>query len=120
MKKLLLAIAATSLLLSLNSVAETTAKASLQIDKNVQPVYPSYALERQQTGYAIVEFSLNEKGKTHDVKIIESSSSLFGRAAKKAMLKTRMRALDEAGEAVAVEHLTKRYVFELPETYAGH
>src|SRR5690606_25710783 len=47
----------------------------------VAPVYPARAAQRGLEGYVIVEFTVTETGSTRDISVVESSSSLFDRAA---------------------------------------
>lgn len=68
----------------------------------VAPVYPARALNRGLEGYVIVEFTVTPNGSTRDVSVIESTSTLFERAATEAALKFKYkpRVIDGVGVEV--------------------
>ena len=78
----------------------------------IQPQYPRRAAERGITGYVVVSFVITTQGTTRDLKVEESTSSLFDSAAIRAAerLKYKPRIID--GVAVEVDHLYK-FTFEL-------
>ena len=65
----------------------------------VAPVYPSRALSRGLEGYVIVEFTVMSTGAVRDVSVVESTSSLFERAATTAALKFKYKPRVIDGEA---------------------
>ncbi len=79
----------------------------------VAPVYPARALNRGLEGYVIVEFTVTRQGTVQDVFIIESSSSLFDRAAIEAALKFKYKPRVIDGEAVEVPGVRNQITFEI-------
>jgi len=74
----------------------------------VAPVYPSRALSRGLEGYVIVEFTVTQSGAVRDVFVVESTSTLFERAATTAALKSKYKPRVIDGEPVdvrGVQHL---------------
>ena len=57
----------------------------------VAPQYPARAIENKVEGYVILSFTVNEKGTTENVKVLESSHRMFERAAVKATQKYKYR-----------------------------
>jgi protein TonB len=79
----------------------------------VAPVYPSRALSRGLEGYVIVEFTVTRTGTTRDVVVIESTSTLFERAASTAALKFKYKPRVIDGEAVEVPGVRNKISFEI-------
>lgn len=79
----------------------------------VAPVYPSRALSRGLEGYVIVEFTVTRTGTTRDVVVIESTSTLFERAASAAALKFKYKPRVIDGEAVEVPGVRNKISFEI-------
>jgi len=73
----------------------------------IQPDYPRRALERGIEGYVVVSFTITTQGLTRDITVVESTSSIFERAATRAAerLKYKPRVID--GTAVEVDHFYK-------------
>lgn len=80
----------------------------------IQPDYPRRALERGIEGYVVVSFTITTQGLTRDIKVLESTSSIFERNATRAAerLKYKPRIVD--GTAVEVDHYYK-FTFALAE-----
>ena len=79
----------------------------------VAPVYPSRALIRGLEGYVIVEFTVTTNGSVRDVFVVESTSTLFERAATTAALKFKYKPRVIDGEAVEVPGVRNRITFEI-------
>ena len=81
----------------------------------VAPVYPARALSRGLNGYVIVEFTVTTNGSVRDVFVVESSSTLFERAASEAALKFKYKPRVIDGTAVEVPGVRNRITFEIAE-----
>ncbi|OUU80796.1 MAG: protein TonB [Gammaproteobacteria bacterium TMED78] len=81
----------------------------------VAPVYPSRALSRGLEGFVIVEFTVTRSGTTKDAFVVESTSSLFERAAVEAALKFKYKPRVIDGEAVEVPGVRNRISFEISD-----
>lgn len=80
----------------------------------IQPQYPRRAAERGLEGYVVVSFVITSQGTTRDIKVEESTSSLFERSAMRAAerLKYKPRIVD--GVAVEVDHFYK-FTYEMAD-----
>lgn len=80
----------------------------------IQPDYPRRALERGIEGYVVVSFIITTQGLTRDIKVLESTSSIFERSATRAAerLKYKPRIVD--GTPLEVEHFYK-FTFALAD-----
>ncbi len=81
----------------------------------VAPVYPNRALTRGLEGYVIVEFTVTPQGTTRDAVVIESTSSLFERAAIEAALKFKYKPRVIDGQAVEVPGVRNKITFEIQD-----
>lgn len=81
----------------------------------VAPIYPSRALSRGIEGYVDLEFTVTTAGTVKDPVVIYSSSSLFNRAAMRAVLKFKYKPRVVDGQPVAVPGVKTRIRFELEE-----
>lgn len=79
----------------------------------VAPVYPARAAARGLEGYVIVEFTVTRTGTTKDVHVVESSSSLFDRAAVEAAEKFKYRPRVIDGQPVEVPGVRNKITFVL-------
>ena len=79
----------------------------------VAPVYPARALQRGLEGYVIVEFTVTPAGTTRDAVVVESTSTLFERAAVEAALKFKYKPRVIDGEAVEVPGVQNKISFEI-------
>jgi len=79
----------------------------------VAPVYPSRALTRGLEGYVIVEFTVTRTGTVRDVFVVESTSTLFERAATNAALKFKYKPRVIDGEPVEVPGVRNKISFEI-------
>lgn len=85
--------------------------------ENVQPVYPRRALEKQVSGYTLVEYTINEKGRTENVKVVDSEPNrVFDRASEQAISRTVYDAEDVANSDAGKYY--RLYVYELEQTDA--
>lgn len=89
----------------------------------VQPSYPAKALRKRQAGWVIVEFTVDENGRTSDQKVVESSDEIFEAPAVQAARQFRYAPRFENGVAVATEHVRNKIDFDLnglvPQRGAG-
>ena len=81
----------------------------------VAPVYPSRALSRGLEGYVIVEFTVTQTGAVKDVFVVESTSSLFERAAVDAAYKFKYKPRVIDGVAVEVPGVQNKISFEITQ-----
>jgi protein TonB len=81
----------------------------------VAPVYPSRALTRGLEGYVIVEFTVTRQGTVRDPVVVESTSSLFERAATEAALKFKYKPRVIDGEPVEVPGVRNKITFEIQD-----
>lgn len=79
----------------------------------VAPVYPARAAARGLEGYVIVEYTVTKTGATRDPHVIESSSSLFERAAIESALKYKYKPRVINGEPVEVPGVRTKITFVL-------
>ncbi len=81
----------------------------------VAPIYPRRALSRGLEGHVIVEFTVTRTGTTRDVSVVESTSSLFEKAAMAAALKFKYKPRVVDGEAIEVPGVQNKITFKLEE-----
>ena len=79
----------------------------------VAPVYPARALQRGLEGYVIVEFTVTRQGTVRDVGVVESTSTLFERAAREAASKFKYKPRVIDGEAVEVPGVRNKISFSI-------
>lgn len=79
----------------------------------VQPVYPARAAQRGLEGYVIVEFTVTRTGTTKDIRVVESTSSLFDKAAVDAAAKFKYKPRVIDGEPVEVPGVRNKITFVL-------
>lgn len=79
----------------------------------VAPIYPARAAQRGLEGYVIVEYTVTRSGTTRDPVVIESSSSLFERAALESALKYKYKPRVIDGDPVEVPGVRTIIRFEL-------
>ena len=79
----------------------------------VAPVYPARALNRGLEGYVIVEFTVTRQGTVRDVGVVESTSTLFERAAMESALKFKYKPRVIDGVAVEVPGVRNKITFEI-------
>lgn len=79
----------------------------------VAPVYPGRAASRGLEGYVIVQFTVTATGTVTDAVVIETSDSLFNRAALAAVQKFKYRPRIVDGSAVAVAGVRNLFSFKL-------
>lgn len=79
----------------------------------VNPIYPRRAQERGLEGYVILEFTVTNVGSVTDVVVVETTSSIFNRAAIKAASKFKYKPRVVDGEPVAVSGILHKITFEM-------
>jgi len=79
----------------------------------VAPVYPARAAQRGLEGYVIVEFTVTQTGATKDIVVVESTSSLFDRAAVDAAAKFKYKPRVIDGNPVEVAGVRNKITFVL-------
>ena len=81
----------------------------------VAPVYPARALSRGLEGYVDLEFTVTTTGTVRDPLVIFSTSSLFERAAIRAVLKFKYKPRVVDGVPVDVPGVKTRITFKIEE-----
>lgn len=81
----------------------------------VAPVYPARALSRGLEGFVDLSFTVTATGTVKDPIILQSSSSLFERAATRAVLKFKYKPRVVDGVPVEVPGVKTRISFQLEE-----
>jgi protein TonB len=81
----------------------------------VAPIYPSRALSRGIEGYVDLEFTVTTAGTVKDPVVIYTTSSLFNRAAVRAVLKFKYKPRVVDGQPVEVPGVKTRIRFELED-----
>lgn len=79
----------------------------------VAPIYPARALTRGIEGYVIVEFTVTRTGTVKDVTVVESTNSIFERAAVDAAYKFKYKPRVIDGEPVEVPGVRNKITFTL-------
>jgi periplasmic protein TonB len=79
----------------------------------VAPQYPRRAAERGLEGFVLLEFTVTRQGTVRDPVVVESTSSIFDRAAIDAVMRFRYRPRVIDGEPVEVPGVRFRITFEL-------
>lgn len=89
---------------------------------SVAPEYPRIAAQRGIEGYVMVRYTITAAGTTDDVEVVEAmtsegeETSIFNRAAVRAVERFRFRPRVIDGQAVEVQGVINRIVFELGES----
>ncbi|PCI46844.1 MAG: protein TonB [Alphaproteobacteria bacterium] len=81
----------------------------------VAPIYPRRAQERGLSGYVIVEFTVTRLGTVVDVKVVETTNSVFNRAAVKAAAKFKYKPKVVDGEPIDVAGVLHKITFEMED-----
>ncbi len=81
----------------------------------VAPVYPSRALSRGLEGFVDMSFTVTSAGTVKDPIVLQSTSSLFERAATRAVLKFKYKPRVVDGVPVEVTGVKTRITFELED-----
>ncbi|MEM8815691.1 MAG: energy transducer TonB [Pseudomonadota bacterium] len=79
----------------------------------VAPVYPARALSRGLEGYVDLSFTVTTAGTVRDPMVIQSTSSLFERAAIRAVLKFKYKPRVVDGVPVDVPNVKTRITFKI-------
>jgi protein TonB len=78
-----------------------------------QPEYPMAALNKGLEGYVIVSFDVSELGTVENVEVVESSHSIFNKAAVKAAYRSKYRPKTVDGVSQRTQDLKKMIRFEI-------
>ena len=81
----------------------------------VAPVYPARALSRGVEGYVDMSFTVTTTGTVKDPVVVFSTSSLFDRAAERAVLKFKYKPRVVDGVPVEVPNVKTRITFQIEE-----
>ena len=81
----------------------------------VAPVYPARALSRGLEGYVDMSFTVTTTGTVKDPVVVYSTSSLFERAAIRAVLKFKYKPRVVDGQPVEVPNVKTRITFKIEE-----
>jgi len=81
----------------------------------VAPVYPARALSRGLEGYVDMEFTVTTTGTVKDPVVLFSTSSLFERAAERAVLKFKYKPRVVDGVPVEVPGVKTRITFQIED-----
>jgi protein TonB len=81
----------------------------------VAPVYPARALSRGIEGYVDMSFTVTSTGTVRDPIVVFSTSSLFDRAATRAVLKFKYKPRVVDGQPVEVPGVKTRITFKIEE-----
>jgi protein TonB len=81
----------------------------------VAPVYPARALSRGIEGYVDMSFTVTSTGTVRDPIVVFSTSSLFDRAATRAVLKFKYKPRVVDGVPVEVPGVKTRITFKIEE-----
>ena len=81
----------------------------------VAPVYPARALSRGLEGYVDMSFTVTTAGTVKDPVVVFSTSSLFDRAAERAVLKFKYKPRVVDGQPVEVPGVKTRITFKIEE-----
>jgi len=121
MIKKIVFVLAVSFSAMLGSISVQAAETNqIAIKQEVVPVYPSSALAHKHTGWAVVKYSVNKKGRATNVVVTDSEpANVFDRAARKAILKTKFEIPMVNGEPGSVSNQLKKFVFEIDEEIPG-
>ena len=79
----------------------------------VEPAYPARAAQQNLEGYVTVQFDVFANGTVGNITVVDSSHSIFERAAIRATQKFRFRARVVDGVALATRGVQNRFVFRM-------
>ena len=83
---------------------------------NAQPDYPVGASQKGLEGYVIVQFDVTGLGTVENVRVIETSNSIFNKAAVKAAYRSKYKPKTVDGVSYGTEGLRKLFRFEMKES----
>ncbi len=81
----------------------------------IAPIYPRRAQSRGVEGHCTVEYTVTSAGTTENPKVVDCSSPLFQKTSLNAALKFKYKPRVLNGEAIAVDGVQNRFIFELKE-----
>jgi TonB family protein len=79
----------------------------------VAPIYPPRAAARGLEGYVVLSYTVNARGVTENIEVVESSAPGFEQASIESVEKYRYRPRIVDGQTVAVEGVVTRVLFDL-------
>ena len=80
--------------------------------KKVAPKYPEMAHRKGVSGYVLVEYKLDEKGRAQDIEVVEAQPKrVFSKAAIRALKRSRFDVVDVDTNELPMQ--TKLYVFDI-------
>ena len=82
---------------------------------NAQPDYPMAAAQKGLEGYVIVQFDVTELGTVENARVVESSSSIFNKAAIKAAYRSKYKPKTVDCVSYGTKGLRKLFRFEMKE-----
>ncbi len=100
---------------TINVAAPTVSEGDYLPIVRVAPVYPARALSRGLEGFVDLSFTVTTAGTVRDPIVLQSSSSLFERAAIRAVLKFKYKPRVVDGVPVDVPGVKTRISFQLEE-----
>jgi len=78
-----------------------------------RPLYPRMAVEQNKEGNVVVEFTVNDRGKTENLRVVESSDPVFEKAAMEAAAQFLYMPKIASGVAVNTTGVRNKITFEL-------
>ncbi len=92
----------------------------IAVANEVAPAYPASALRHRHTGWAVVKYSVNKKGRAENIIVTSSEPArVFDRAAKKAIRQSRFEVPMVDGAPGTVDNQYRKFVFEIDEQVPG-
>ena len=81
--------------------------------QRAKPSYPSAARQAGVIGYVLLEFTINKRGSTEDIKIIEANpAGYFEQSALSAMKRLRYRPIKVDGKAIRLPNMRYQFTFQ--------
>ncbi|MPW36168.1 energy transducer TonB [Vibrio sp. B1Z05] len=82
--------------------------------QRIEPRYPARALSRKIEGYVVMSFTINDRGRPTDIKIVDSKPKrIFDREAMRALQRWKYQPLVVNGKAIAQKGQTLKLEFRL-------
>lgn len=116
-KSILLVVAIVSASFASISQANDQSSVVLPTEKSVAPQYPASAHRKGMSGYVLVEFSLDEKGRARDIVVVdEQPKRVFSKAAIRALKRSSFDVEGASEDQLASQK--KLYVFDVDRSMA--
>ena len=90
-----------------------------QLIVKVAPIYPARALASGLEGYVVLEYRVSETGSTENIRVVESSSTLFEAGAIESAKKYKYKPRVVNGQPAAVDGVRTLISFELEDDGPG-